>query len=94
MFIEKIFFVKLYVIFQKIIQTILLPYNKCVTDRALPDITSGPEVRQIFNIRIVWKPDVFFAGCRTFKNRKKKKNEIDFFSYFFLFTYMVKYLRV
>ena len=26
--------------------------------RALPDITSGPEVRQIFKVRTVWKPDL------------------------------------
>ena len=43
-------------------------------NRALPDITYGPEVRQIFKIRIVWKADVFLPGRRTFntfKNRKK-----------------------
>ena len=43
--------------------------------QALPDITSGPEVRQIVKIRTVWKLDVFLPGRRTFntfKNRKKK----------------------
>ena len=43
--------------------------------RALPDITSGLEVRQIFKIWIVWKPDIFLPGrwtFNTFKNRKKK----------------------
>ena len=40
-------------------------------NRAQPDIMSGPEVRQIFKIRTVRKPDVFLPGHRTFKNRKK-----------------------
>ena len=42
---------------------------------ALPDITSNPEVRQIFKIRTVRKPDVFLPGRRTvnpLENRKKK----------------------
>ena len=34
--------------------------------RALPDITSGPEVRQIFKIRTVSNSDVFLPGRRTF----------------------------
>ena len=33
MFIQKIFFVKLYVVFQKIIQPIMLPHNKYVTEK-------------------------------------------------------------
>ena len=45
--------------------------------RALPDITSGPEVRQIFKVRTVQKPDLFPAGHRTLKfiakNQKSKK---------------------
>ena len=43
--------------------------------RSLPNITSGPEVRQIFKFRTVPKPDIFLPGRRTFntfKNRKKK----------------------
>ena len=41
--------------------------------RALPDITSGPEVRQIFKIQTVRKPDIFLTRRRTFENRKKIK---------------------
>ena len=37
---------------------------------ALPDITSNPEVRQIFKIRTIWKPDVFLPKCRTFSTFK------------------------
>ena len=36
--------------------------RSCICNRALPDITSGPEVRQIFKIRTVRKPDVFLPG--------------------------------
>jgi hypothetical protein len=68
--------------------------------RALPDITSGPEVGQIFKIRTVQKPDVFLPGHRTFntyKNRKKnpkkikerKKKNQDFFC---LFTFDTKFV--
>ena len=49
--------------------------------RALPDITSGLEVRQIVKIRTVLKPDVFHPGRRTFENRKKIQK--NFFSNFF-----------
>ena len=42
-----------------------------VTGRALPDITSGPEVRQNYKIRTVRKPDVFLPGHRTFNTSKK-----------------------
>ena len=38
--------------------------NHC--SRALPDITSGPEVRQIFKIRTVQTQDVFLPGRQTF----------------------------
>ena len=43
--------------------------------RALPDITSGPEVRQIFKIRTVWNPDISFpdAGLLTLLKIDKKK---------------------
>ena len=58
--------------------------------RALTDITSGPEVRQIFKIRTVRKPDVFLLGRRTFntfknifKNPKFKKTQKNFFAIFF-----------
>ena len=40
--------------------------------RALPDIMSGPEVRQIFEIRTVRKPDVFPPGRRTFNTFKNR----------------------
>jgi hypothetical protein len=44
--------------------------------RALPDITSSPEVRQIFKIQTVRKPDVFLPGRRTFNSFKnRRKNE-------------------
>ena len=39
-----------------------------ICSRALPEIMSGPEVRQIFKIRTVQKLDVFHPGRRTFKN--------------------------
>ena len=55
--------------------------------RALPDITSGPEVRQIFKIRTVRKPDVFLpeAGLARHLKIEKKKNQNQklFFSIFF-----------
>ena len=56
----------------KSIATFLGHNNWVFTIRALPDITSGPEVRQIFKVWTVRKPDVFLPGCRTLKNRKKK----------------------
>ena len=37
-----------------------------VFGRALPDITSIPEVRQNFKIQTVRKPDVFLPGCQTY----------------------------
>jgi hypothetical protein len=37
------------------------------SNRALPDITSGREVRKIVKIRTVWKPDVFLPRRQTFK---------------------------
>ena len=67
--------------------------------RAQPDITSGQEVRQIFKIRPVRKPDIFLPGRRTFKNRKKiknkkfqKKNSKFFFNFFFKTFFMIIYL--
>ena len=39
--------------------------------RAQPDITSGPEVRQLFKIQTVQKPDVFFLDARLLKLEKK-----------------------
>ena len=42
-------------------------------------VRSGPEVRKIFKIRNVRKPDVFLPGCRIFKTKKKI---IFFFSNF------------
>ena len=51
-----------------------------ICSRALPDITSGPDVRQIFKIRTVRKPDIFLPGRLTFNTSKnrKKKNQIFF----------------
>ena len=52
--------------------------------RALPEITSSPEVRQIFKIQTVRKPDIFLPRCQTFntfKNRKKiQKIKLKIFS--------------
>ena len=42
--------------------------------RALPDITSGPEVQQIYKIRTVRKQEVFLTGRRTFNAVKERKN--------------------
>ena len=50
---------------------------------AQPDITSGPEVRQIVKIRTAGKPDIFLPGRRTFENRKRIKFQIFFFKIFF-----------
>ena len=52
--------------------------------RALPNITSGPEVQQFFKIQTVWKPDIFLSGHQTFntfKNRKKIKKFLSRFSF-------------
>ena len=60
---------------------------------ALLDITSNPEVLQIFNVRIVQKLDIFLPGCptcSTFKKRKKKKKkmkELNFWGFFFQFFF-------
>ena len=69
--------------------------------RAQPDITSGPEVRQIVKIRTVRKPDIFLPGRRTFENRKKIKIIFFFkfflnffFSNFFMIIYLVKCLKI
>ena len=59
--------------------------------RAQPDITSGPEVRQIVKIRTVRKPDIFLPGRRTFENRKKiKKIKLQFFFFKFFFQIFFK----
>ena len=50
------------------------PYCHNVTPRALPDITSGPDIRQIYKDWTVRKPDFFLPGHRTFRNRKNPKN--------------------
>ena len=53
--------------------------------RALPDITSGPEVWQTFKIWNVRRTDVFLPGCRTFntlKSRRKKMKKKPFFEFF------------
>jgi hypothetical protein len=51
----------------------------CILGRALPDITSGPEVRQIFKIRTVRKPDVFLPVNLTFNTFKDTKKIQKFF---------------
>ena len=64
----------------------------CRHSRALPDTVSGPEVRQIFKIQTVRKPDVFLPGGRTLrvgKEFKKKKN-----SKFFFHNFLVKCLKI
>ena len=63
-----------------------------VCDRALPDITSGPEVREIFKIRTARKPENFLPGRWTFKIAKNPKNCQFFFQDFFLFIYLVQEL--
>ena len=45
--------------------------------RALPDITSGPEVRKIFKIRTFLKPDIFHPGHRTFKTLKDNNKKFQ-----------------
>ena len=40
-----------------------------LNSRALPDITSGPEVWRIFKVRTVRKPDFFLPGLRTFNSQ-------------------------
>ena len=66
-------------------------YKSFMTDkyRAQPDITSGPEVRRIFKIRPVRKPDVFLPGRRTFKtvNNRKKNPKNFFWKTFFEFCF-------
>ena len=60
---------------KKLTREFISPSLLCVFSlpgRALPDITSGPEVRQIFKIQTFRKPDVFLLGCRTFRNNRKK----------------------
>ena len=59
------------------------------SDRALPDITSGPEVRQIFKIRTLRKPDVFLPGRWTFNTFKieEKKSSKKFFNSNFFYIY-------
>jgi hypothetical protein len=39
---------------------------KSLKNRALPDITSGPEVQQILKIQTVRKPDLFLPGTPDF----------------------------
>ena len=64
--------------------------------RALPNITSGPEIWQILKVRAVRKPDVFLTGPDTLISRKniqknpKKKNYFGFFPQILqFFTYFV-----
>ena len=56
-------------------------FSYTLPNRALTDITSGPEVRKIVKIRTVWKPDVFLPGRQTINTvRNRKKNQKIFFS--------------
>ena len=48
---------------------------QCDIYRALLDIRSEPEIRQIFKIRTVRKPDVFLTGCQTFKKNPENFKE-------------------
>ena len=57
--------------------------------RALPGIMSGPEVRQIFKIRTVRKPDVFLPRHLSFITLKK--NHIFFVYLFGLGTFDTKF---
>ena len=59
--------------------------------RALPNITSSPEVQQFFKIQTVWSPDVFLPGHQTFNTFKNRK-EIQFFlSNFFFQIFSFKF---
>ena len=54
---------------KKLTREFISPSLLCVFSlpgRALPGITSGPEVRQIFKILTLRKPDVFLPGRRIF----------------------------
>ena len=69
-----------------------------ILSRALPDITSVPEVRQIFKIRTVRKPDVFLPGRWTLnplenrkKNQKKSKNLFSIFKLIFKIFFLLIY---
>ena len=70
--------------------------NTRPSPRALPDITSGPEVWNFFKILTVRKPNVFLHGHQTFKTFKIekikiiKKKKSNFFLYFFSFVYLLK----
>ena len=62
--------------------------NTRPSPRALPNITSGPEVWQIFKIRTVRKPDIFLPRLlkdpkKVQKRKKKKKNQFFFHKLFF-----------
>ena len=90
------------ILFHYIMASSLLRSTKIVKEadkleliRGLPDITSGPEVQQIFKIRTVRKPDVFLPGHLTLKNRKRNPKKLfsknfffKIFFIFFLFIYM------
>ena len=75
-------------------------YNCIIIEiRALPDIMSGPEVRQIFKVRAVQKPDVFLSGPRTInrtkamekKSKKFGKKKIKFFFKKFISRFFLVY---
>ena len=71
-------------------QNILGQNSQSLQLRALPDITSNPEVRKFFEIRAVRKPDVFLPEGRAFNTFKHSK-KTSFFSIEkkCLFVYMV-----
>ena len=61
--------------------------------RAQPDITSGQEVRQIFKIRPVRKPDVFLPRRRTLSTVKNRKKIQIFFFKILFFNFFSKFLN-
>ena len=60
--------------------------------RALPDITSSPEVWQIFKVRIVPKPDIFPPNRWTLGSRKKKIKKKVLQIFFCLFAFDPKFV--
>ena len=62
-----------------------------VFTRALPDITSGPEVRQILEVQAGRKPDVFLTGPDTLISKKKSKKIFSKFFDFFFFQFFFNF---
>ena len=68
--------------------------RSCEICKSLQDITSDPEVRHIFKIWTVQKPDNFRPGRHPFKNWKQNPifSRFFFFQISFLFIYLVQEL--